>query len=71
MQAKEKLRSAFPAVYQLIILIICAICVQHLTDFEKKCLLQVLKSPNKNSSSSNETKEVLPKEFMKRHMYLL
>ena len=64
MQAKEKLKIPIksPAVYQPLILIICTLCIQHLSGFTftKKFLLQVLKSPGnqqemRNSSTLNET----------------
>lgn len=64
-QAKKKLKIPItsPAVYQPMILITCALCIQHLSGFTftKKFLLQVLKTPevqsNKTFSALNETTE--------------
>jgi len=76
-QAKKKLKIPItsPAVYQPMILITCALCVQHFSGFTftKKFLLQVLKSPvghsNETSSTTNETSEDKEESLLDQKAY--
>jgi len=76
-QAKKKLKIPItsPAVYQPMILITCALCVQHFSGFTftKKFLLQVLKSPvthsNETLTTSNDTSEEKEESLLDQKAY--